>query len=603
MEFSTLELHADLKKGLEEAGYKTAMPVQEQVINSAFTGRDLYVQSQTGTGKTAAYLIVIFQRLLTEAYLHNKKVLIMVPTRELAVQVEDEAKLIGKYLKFKIGSFYGGVGYGNQQKMLRNDVQILMGTPGRVLDLNASGYMNLMDLGFLVLDEADRMFDMGFYPDLRKLIKVIPSADKRQTMLFSATLNNYVKNLAWEYTKEPVEIEIESNNITVDEIDQVLYHVSSTEKMKLLLGIFKKEQPQSAIIFCNTKRYTEVVAKRLRVNGIKAEFISGDLRQNQRMAIIDKFKAGKVSFLVATDVAARGLDIEGLSLVVNYDLPNESENYVHRIGRTARAGLSGKAVSFACEQDVYQLADIEKFIEKKIPSKVADASVFADDMATTALPIWRSGRKERQPKMPKSRGQSRGGLLRGAAAKKPAYTADVENGNKGQCGENVSAVHVGVNKVQRHNTAGGRQKFRSGKNAPRRDDSRHKSESAQNENLAAMPFEERMKLYKEKYAGGKNQNNGNRKIYHKAEDTACGESNMTVKKSDSSRDGHKASSGNDGKRFDKKRQHEKKGNLTANHNIKKTEDAKSASANDQVKPESGGIVNKIFKIFGTKKKK
>ena len=233
----------------------------------------------------------------------------MVPTRELAVQVEEEAKLLGKHLPFRAGSFYGGVGYTQQQQMLRDNVQILVGTPGRVLDLNQSGVMNLMEIAFLVLDEADRMFDMGFYPDLRKLIKVVPPADRRQTMLFSATLNAWVKNLAWEYTKSPLEIEIAPETVTVDEVEQRIYHVPSNDKMKLLLGIFEREQPESAIIFCNTKRYTEIVAKRLRINKYECEFIIGDLPKSKRLKIIDDIKAGTIRYLVATDVAARGLDI------------------------------------------------------------------------------------------------------------------------------------------------------------------------------------------------------------------------------------------------------------------------------------------------------
>jgi ATP-dependent RNA helicase RhlB len=291
MEFTELNLHPGLQKGISEAGYLTCMPVQEQVLANAFGGQDLYVQSQTGTGKTAAFLVVIFQRLLTEPLISGKKALIMVPTRELAVQVEEEAKVLGKYLPFKTGSFYGGVGYADQQRLLKDNAQILVGTPGRVLDLNASGRMNLMDIAFLILDEADRMFDMGFYPDLRKLIKVVPPADRRQTMLFSATLNNWVKNLAWEYTKAPHEIEIAPENITVEEIDQILYHVPSEDKMKLLLGILEREKPESAIIFCNTKRYAEIVAKRLRLNGIVCEFIMGDLPQSRRLKIIDDVKA------------------------------------------------------------------------------------------------------------------------------------------------------------------------------------------------------------------------------------------------------------------------------------------------------------------------
>jgi ATP-dependent RNA helicase RhlB len=379
MEFSELNLHPDLQRGLREAGYVGCMPVQEQVLQHAFGGQDLYVQSQTGTGKTAAFLVVIFQRLLSEAMLKGKKAIIMAPTRELAVQVEEEAKLLGKYLPFKIGSFYGGVGYTQQIKLLRENVQILVGTPGRVLDLNQGGQMNLMEIAFLVLDEADRMFDMGFYPDLRKLIRVVPPADRRQTMLFSATLNSWVKNLAWEYTKNPYEITIDPETVTVEEVEQVLYHVSSADKMKLLLGILKREKPESALVFCNTKRYAEIVAKRLRLNGFECEFIMGDLPQTKRLKIIEDIKEGRLRLLVATDVAARGLDIEGLALVVNYDLPNESENYVHRIGRTARAGKTGKAITLASEQDVYELPGIERYIGGKIPSETVSGELFAAD--------------------------------------------------------------------------------------------------------------------------------------------------------------------------------------------------------------------------------
>ena len=385
MNFTDFNLHSDLQKGINEAGYISCMPVQEQVLTHAFGARDahpaqdLYVQSQTGTGKTAAFLIVIFQRMLTEDALFNRKALIMAPTRELAVQIEEEAKMLGKYLPFKIGSFYGGVGYGQQEKLLRENAQILVGTPGRVLDLNKSGRMNLMEISFLILDEADRMFDMGFYPDLRKLIKVVPSSDRRQTMLFSATLNAWVKNLAWEYTKSPFEIEIKPEIVTVEEITQILYHVPSNEKMRLLMGILNREKPESLLVFCNTKKYTEIVAKRLRINGYECEFIIGDLPQVKRLRIIDDVKAGKIKILVATDVAARGLDIEGLSMVINYDLPVESENYVHRIGRTARAGKTGKAITLASEQDVYELPGIERYIGKKIPSEIATEELYYED--------------------------------------------------------------------------------------------------------------------------------------------------------------------------------------------------------------------------------
>ncbi|MDR1430203.1 MAG: DEAD/DEAH box helicase [Spirochaetaceae bacterium] len=481
MEFSELTLHPDLHHGIAEAGYVTCMPVQEQVLANAFGGHDLYVQSQTGTGKTAAFLIVIFQRLLTEPMLKGKKALIMVPTRELAVQVEDEANRLGKFLPFKTGSFYGGVGYTQQQKMLREDAQILVGTPGRVLDLNGSGYMNLMDLAFLVLDEADRMFDMGFYPDLRKLIKVVPPIDRRQTMLFSATLNNWVKNLAWEYTKEPVEIEIAPENVTVDEIEQRLYHVPSSNKTRLLLGILEQEQPESAIIFCNTKRYTEITAKRLRLNGYDCEFIIGDLPQSKRLKIIEDIKAGKIRFLVATDVAARGLDIEDLSLVVNFDLPVETENYVHRIGRTARAGKTGKAITLASEQDVYELPAIEKYIGKKIPAQIATEELYREDKSE-GMRIYTDSYDDRRDSRRGGRGQPhRKGPERGQSFKEYDRNAS---------GRNNRPKYAEDDKPRRRKPGNIREENQGIAEKPAPEP---------RPNLSKLSLEERMAYYKQKY--------------------------------------------------------------------------------------------------------
>jgi ATP-dependent RNA helicase RhlB len=462
MEFTELKLHPDLQRGIVEAGYLSCMPVQEQVFTHAFGGQDLYVQSQTGTGKTAAFLVVIFQRLLAESLLSGKKALIMVPTRELAVQVEDEAKLLGKYLPFKIGSFYGGVGYTDQQRLLKDNAQILVGTPGRVLDLNASGKMNLMNIAFLILDEADRMFDMGFYPDLRKLIKVVPPADRRQTMLFSATLNNWVKNLAWEYTKSPYEIEIAPENVTVEEIEQLLYHVPSENKMRVLLGILAREQPESAIIFCNTKRYAEIVAKRLRLNGIDCEFIMGDLPQSKRLKIIDDVKAGKTRFLVATDVAARGLDIEALAMVVNYDLPVETENYVHRIGRTARAGKSGKAITLVSEQDVYELPAIERYLGRKIPAETVTEDLLGEDKS------------------------------KGMRVKTDFYEA-------GRSDSRSSA-----SSSKRRPPDKSRERGRPASHGEKRSGGRNRAEG-RGQDVANLSFDERMAYYKRKYNRGENQ--------------------------------------------------------------------------------------------------
>ena len=377
MNFIDFNLNEMLLEGLNKAGYTECTEVQSQVLQSSQDGSDLYVQSQTGTGKTAAYLVAIIQEMLSKEPL--KKALIMVPTRELAVQVEEEAKVLISSSKLKAFSFYGGVGYEKQISALKKGVDIIIGTPGRFIDLQEGKNLDLSQVGFVVVDEADRMFDMGFYPDLRKILKFVPKAQERQTMLFSATLNSYVKNLAWEYTLNPKEIEIECENITVSEITQELFHVSSDEKIMLLNGILKRENPKSVIIFCNTKRSCEVVAKRLQLNDFKSDFIIGDLPQSVRLKKLNSFKDGTLSILVATDVAARGIDVSDLEMVINYDLPNEAENYVHRIGRTARAGKSGKAYTFCSEQDVYNLPAIERYIEMQIPSHVAYPEELAED--------------------------------------------------------------------------------------------------------------------------------------------------------------------------------------------------------------------------------
>ncbi|MDR2942534.1 MAG: DEAD/DEAH box helicase [Treponema sp.] len=496
MEFKNFNLHPDLQKGIDEAGYVTCMPVQEQVLSHAFGGQDkhdsnaehahhasndLYVQSQTGTGKTAAFLIVIFQRMLTEETLFKKKALIMAPTRELAVQIEEEAKILGKYLPFKTGSFFGGVGYAQQEKLLKENAQIMVGTPGRVLDLNKSGRMNLMDIAFLVLDEADRMFDMGFYPDLRKLIKVVPSVDRRQTMLFSATLNAYVKNLAWEYTKKPFEIDIKPEIVTVEEVTQILYHVPSEEKMPLLLGIINREQPESLIIFCNTKKSTEIVAKRLKINGYDCEFIIGDLPQSKRLKIIDDVKAGKTKTLVATDVAARGLDIESLAMVINYDLPVEAENYVHRIGRTARAGKTGKAITLSSEQDVYELPAIERYIGKKIPSEIAGQELYAQD---------------------KSAGQRIRTDFYEERHHSGARTHAGKRGEKRKPDEH----RKGSNKHRRETAA----HSPLPKGAPSVGITRKGAEKKRDHDLSNLSMEERMALYKKKYTSGEAKHGGNK---------------------------------------------------------------------------------------------
>lgn len=374
MKFTDLQIAPEILQGIEGAGFTQCTPVQWETYTHGFLGRDVCVQSQTGTGKTAAFLITIY-KLFTENMVPNKKALILVPTRELAVQIEAEGNLLGKYLPYTYATFFGGVGYAPQEKALENGVDIMIATPGRFIDLYKSGKVNLKDVSVLVIDEADRMFDMGFIPDIRYIVKKMPPATERKTMLFSATLSQKVKGLAWEYMNDPKEIEIFSEQVTVDRITQALYHVGSDEKMRLLLGILKKYNPQNAIIFTNMKHTAESVSKRLTINGYANEYIMGDLPQKKRQKVIDGVKSGEIKFLVATDVAARGLHVDDLDMVINYDIPEDCENYVHRIGRTARAGKSGVAISLACEKFVKGLEAIEKYIDMKIP-----VEWFEDDM-------------------------------------------------------------------------------------------------------------------------------------------------------------------------------------------------------------------------------
>jgi ATP-dependent RNA helicase RhlB len=401
MTFEQLPLDPRLLRGIQEMGFTKLTPVQERTLAITLTGLDAAVQSQTGTGKTAAFLITIFQgQLVAEA--SRRKALIIAPTRELAVQIEAEAKLIGRYLSASVGCFYGGVGYNHQELMLKRGVDIMVGTPGRLLDLEQKGTLSMRDIGFLVIDEADRLFDMGFLPDIRKILRRVPAVKLRQTMLFSATLSDPAIRLAREYMNRPERIEITPEQITVDTISQELYHVGSREKVSLLLGILKRDNPKSVLFFTNMKCDAERLARKLVLNGYRCEFLTGDLPQSRRLRIINDFKSGRVFFLVATDVAARGLHIDDLDMVVNFDLPADSENYVHRIGRTARAGKDGKAVSLACEKYVCNLDPIEKLINMKIPSIFAEENLFLRDKSRGMIfkPAVRPRGPENRPKRP-----------------------------------------------------------------------------------------------------------------------------------------------------------------------------------------------------------
>jgi ATP-dependent RNA helicase RhlB len=379
MNFNEQNLSENLKKAIDDLGYVECTPVQEETYKLVMEERDVLAQSQTGTGKTAAFLIPTLQLFIENEKYKGGKALIVVPTRELAVQVEKEAKRLNAYLNFNILAVYGGVGYQQQETQLKEGVDIIIATPGRLIDFKKSGKIDMKEINICIIDEADRLFDMGFLPDLTIIMKSMRPPAERLTMLFSATLGTRVGNLAWEFMNNPGEVIIEPENITIDLVKQELYHVGRNEKMSLLLGLIKKYNPQTSLIFTNTKGMAYEVSQRLNENGYKSSYIIGDLPQNKRSAIMDSMKRGEIPFLVATDVAARGLHINDLEMVFNYDLPDEAESYVHRIGRTGRAGKEGHAISLACESFVLGLPAIESYIEMKIPVIWAEDEAFVED--------------------------------------------------------------------------------------------------------------------------------------------------------------------------------------------------------------------------------
>ena len=408
MRFTELNLDPQLLRSIADRGYTELTPVQEQTLARTLNREDVAVQSQTGTGKTAAFLITIFQHMLEAGPSARKKALVICPTRELAVQIEGEAKLLNRHLGFSVGCFYGGVGYAVQLNLVKHGVDLIIGTPGRLLDLAESARLDLQQVGNLVIDEADRLFDMGFLPDLRKIVRMMPVREQRQSMLFSATLNRVSRLVAAEYLNHPVSIEVTPEQLTVDTITQEIYHVKSHIKLNLLLGLLKRNAPRNALIFSNTRHHAFRLAKELEANGYKCFHLTGDLPQQDRLRVINDFMAGKFPILVATDVAARGLHIEDLEMVINYDVPQDFENYVHRIGRTARAGKGGKAITLASEGTSEHLEAIERFIGMKVPAKPVTDDLFARDMSLEKMPKHGWGRGPRPAGGRSGRGGSSG---------------------------------------------------------------------------------------------------------------------------------------------------------------------------------------------------
>ncbi len=370
MRFEELHIPAKVLEGIRAAGFTECTPVQALTLPEALRGRDIAAQAQTGTGKTAAFLIAVFSRMLalpSPGQGPSPRVLIIAPTRELVLQIEAEAKLLGGPAGFRIGPVFGGIDYQKQREEVAKGFDVIIGTPGRLIDYLKQKVYNLRKTQFLVIDEADRLFDMGFISDLRFLLRRMSPYDRRQSMLFSATLSNRVLELCYEHMNNPERFSVTPENVTVEQIEQEIYHVGMSEKFGLLLGILRREPGGRYLIFCNTKAAAERLEDLLKANGFAAAAITGDIPQKQRLKVLSRFRDGTLPILVATDVASRGLHIEAVTHVINYDLPQDSEDYVHRIGRTARAGATGRAISLACEEYVHSLPDIEDYIRQKIP--------------------------------------------------------------------------------------------------------------------------------------------------------------------------------------------------------------------------------------------
>jgi len=369
--FSSFDLPANVLQGVEESGFLYCTPIQEASLPLALKGKDIAGQAQTGTGKTAAFLLATYVHLLKNPAAGHRKItqprcIILAPTRELAVQIHKDAEMLGKHTGLKQVAVFGGTGYDTQKQALLDGVDILIGTPGRIIDYFKQGVFDLKQIQVLVLDEADRMFDLGFVDDIRYLIRRMPAADKRLSMLFSATLSHRVNELAYEHMNDPEEVIIKSDNVTADRVAQEVYYPAMDEKIPLLLGLLASRDDQKIVVFINTKRVAEKINAYFKTNDINGRMLSGDVPQNKRLRIMEDFTAGKIRVLVATDVAARGLHVDDVSLVINFDLPNDAEDYVHRIGRTGRAGASGVAINFACEDYAMSLPDIEQYIGDKI---------------------------------------------------------------------------------------------------------------------------------------------------------------------------------------------------------------------------------------------
>src|SRR5437660_4109915 len=414
MDFASLDLPEPVMQGIREAGFVTATPIQEAALPLALRGKDVAGQSQTGTGKTAAFLIAAFTKLLRTPVpppppgTGAPRMLIIAPTRELVVQIESDVRLLGRFTPFRTLAVYGGIDYAKQRDTLADGCDVLVGTPGRLIDYLKQHVWSPRRVEVLVIDEADRMFDMGFIADLRFILRRLPPPERRQSFLFSATLSFRVLELTWEFMNNPTQITIMPQQKTAERVEQLLYHVGREEKFGLLLGLLRREGGDRILIFANTREEARRLEDRLTRNGWEARALTGDVDQKRRLRILNDFKEGLLPVLVATDVASRGLHIEAVTHVVNWDLPQDAEDYVHRIGRTARAGAGGKAIALVDEASAFYLEPIEKFIGQKISVEWPEDALILPEIRPTAEERRRYA-EERRARLDARRGRDDGG--------------------------------------------------------------------------------------------------------------------------------------------------------------------------------------------------
>ena len=421
--FDSFGFSPEIMQGIEDAGFKLCTPIQAEAMPIALDGQDVAGQAHTGTGKTAAFLLATFQHLLTHPPGENRRrnqprALMLAPTRELAVQIHKDAEVLGRHTGFRLGLVFGGTAYEQQRRQLGEGVDILIGTPGRLIDYYKQHVYDLKAIQVIVLDEADRMFDLGFIKDIRYMLRRCPPPEQRLGMLFSATLSFRVKELAYEHMNNPESVTVKDDKITADNVVQTCYMAGNDEKIPLLIGLLKRMDAHRTIVFVNTKRGADMVWGYLEGNGFKAAVLSGDVPQKKRLSLLKQFKTNDLPILVATDVAARGLHIPNVTHVINYDLPEDAEDYVHRIGRTARAGASGDAISFACETFSFSLPDIERYIGHKMPMQPISADLLAEIDPRSRVRMERPRRDDRG--RGRGRGKPRSGRGRGNRSRSKA---------------------------------------------------------------------------------------------------------------------------------------------------------------------------------------